>query len=1013
MIGMTVFDHQVPAFPETEVHALLRRDFGLTGALTPLVSERDQNFRVTTDAGEYVLKIGNAREDEPLVLLQEAVLEHLASVAPALGVPRVIRALNGHAQVRWDHDGSHHLVRLLSYLPGRLYSSIDTSPAVLQSLGECVGRLSRALQGFGHPAAHRPGFLWSLDEVQALEPWVCDISDPAHQAMVRRHVARYHSRVLPRLATLRGAAVHQDLNDNNLLVDEQGTTVIGMIDFGDLTFGRQVNELAVVLAYALMDVDDLAASAAEVIAGYVSEFPLEADELEVLFDLVAMRLVGSVCISSHRAIQFPDNAYLRVSQASAFRLLDRLDRCNPALLAAVARHAAGLPAVGTHDAVVRWLTVDAPEACSLFDFDLQRAGRMVVALVEGAPGMEHGTDPAAYWDWLMARMAAAGATVAIGNYGEVRDVYTTAQFRGPMCDESRSQHLGLDLFVPAGTPLHAPYAGTVVSVVDNAMPLDYGPTVILEHWAGDGGPVFYTLYGHLARESLDLLTVGERVEAGQRIGAIGADDVNGGWAPHLHFQLITDLLGLAGNFPGAGHPSLWPVWRQIAPDPNLVLKLAPESFAVDASPPPELLARRDAVIGPSLSTSYRHKLKMVRGRGTWLYDHTGRAYLDCVNNICHVGHAHPHVVDALSRQAAVLNTNTRYLHDTLVEYAERLGRTFPDPLSVVYMVCSGSEANELALRMARTVTGRRDVITLDWGYHGHTSALIEVSPYKFKRAGGSGQVAHVQVATLPDPYRGPFRGTGHASALSYADSIDQCIAAIEARNGAGSGPAAFIAEAMSGCGGQVVYPAGYLGEAARRVRRTGGLVIVDEVQTGFGRAGSHFWAHELQDVVPDIVTIGKPIGNGHPMAAVITTPAIAKAFTNGMEFFSSFGGNPVSAAVGMAVLDVIEQEELQQHALDTGEYLIGRLRQLAERHPLIGDVRGAGLFVGVDLVSDRESRMPATAEAGRVINAMREAGVLLSTDGPADNVLKIKPPMVFGRAEADLLVGTLDLVLEG
>jgi len=1009
MTGTTVFDHPKPRFSETEVQALLRRDFGLEGALTPLVSERDQNFRVASDAGTFVLKIGNAREDEQIILLQEAVLDHVAFVAPSLGVPRVIRTACGAPHLRWEHEGSQHLVRLLSYLPGQLYSPVASSPALRRSLGACAGRLSRALQGFGHPAAHRTGFIWNLDEVSALEPWVADIVDPMHRAVVERHFARYRSRVLPHLARLRGAVVHQDLNDNNLLVNEQGTAVTGMIDFGDLTFGRQVNELAVVVAYTLMDAGDLAASATDVIAGYVSEFPLQAEELDVLFDLAAMRLAGSVCISSHRVTRFPDNAYLSISQVSALRLLERLDQCHPALLAAVARHAAGRPAVDEHEAIMRWLEDEAPEAHPLFDFDLQRAGRMVVSLVDGAPGMEHGADPDAYGHWLTDQMADVGATMAIGNYGERRDVYTTAQFRDPMCAEPRSQHLGLDLFVPAGTPLHAPYAGTVVSVVDNAVPRDYGPTVILEHRAGAGGPLFYTLYGHLARESLDRFVPGDRVAAGQRIGSIGSAAVNGGWAPHLHFQIITDLLGLVGNFPGVGHPSLWPVWRQIAPDPNLVLGLAPESFTVDPAPPAALLGRRERVIGPSLSTSYRHKLKMVRGEGTWLFDHTGRGYLDCVNNICHVGHAHPHVVEALSRQAAILNTNTRYLHDTLIEYAERLGGTFPDPLSVVYMVCSGSEANELALRMARTVTGQRDVITLDWGYHGHTAACIEVSPYKFNRAGGQGRAAHVQVATLPDPYRGRWRGTGAAAAHSYADAIDDCLAAIEARTGGGA--AAFIAEAISGCGGQVMYPEGYLGEAACRVRDVGGLMIVDEVQTGFGRVGSHFWAHELQDVVPDIVTIGKPIGNGHPMAAVITTPAIAAAFANGMEFFSSFGGNPVSAAVGMAVLDVIEDEGLQARAWLTGDYLIGRLRDLADRHEVIGDVRGAGLFLGVDLVRDRTTRTPATDEARRVVNAMREAGILLSTDGPADNVIKIKPPMAFGVAEADLLVEGLDAVL--
>jgi 4-aminobutyrate aminotransferase-like enzyme len=484
------------------------------------------------------------------------------------------------------------------------------------------------------------------------------------------------------------------------------------------------------------------------------------------------------------------------------------------------------------------------------------------------------------------------------------------------------------------------------------------------------------------------------------VAYIGDHTVNGGWAPHVHVQIITDLmadpeLGPDGNFEGAGEPSRMDVWRSIAPDANLLLRLAPETFDDHAADAPTALApRRRADLGPSLSISYRRPLSIVRGEGAWLIDHTGRAYLDAVNNVAHVGHAHPHVVEAIARQAAVLNTNTRYLHRTILDYAERLASLFPDPLRVVYLTNSGSEANELALRIAGTATGRRDVIAVDWGYHGNTQACVDISAYKFNRKGGAGKPDHTHLAELPDPYRGRFGADGPAYAAGIADLPPS---------------AAFIAESISGCGGQVVFPEGYLAAAYAHARANGALCIADEVQVGFGRVGSHMWAFETQGVVPDIVTLGKPIGNGHPLGAVITTPELAAAFANGMEWFNTFGGNPVSCAAGMAVLDVIEQEGLQANALKSGNHLLARLREL--QHPSIGDVRGLGLYIGVDLVTDTHSKSPATELASDVANAMRDLGVLISTDGPADNVLKIKPPIVFDVTHADVLVDALSRVL--
>ena len=423
----------------------------------------------------------------------------------------------------------------------------------------------------------------------------------------------------------------------------------------------------------------------------------------------------------------------------------------------------------------------------------------------------------------------------------------------------------------------------------------------------------------------------------------------------------------------------------------------------------QIIDFRQRHLGKSLSLSYREPLKIVRGRGAWLYDEQGRGYLDMVNNVCHVGHCHPRVVAAGQQQMARLNTNTRYLHDNLVNYADRLLATFPDPLSVCFFVNSGSEANELAMRLARTYTGSKELLVVDGAYHGNTSACIDASPYKFDGPGGQGAPDHVHKVMLPDPYRGAYPGGDAASGEAYARDVG---VAIERLRQQGKAPGAFICESLQGVAGQIIMPDGYLAAVYPQVRAAGGVCIADEVQVGFGRVGSHMWAFETQQVVPDIVTLGKPIGNGHPMAAVVTTAAIADAFVTGMEYFNTFGGNPVSCAIGLAVLETIEQEGLRQNALETGHYLREQLGQLQQQFPLIGDVRGLGLFVGVELVLDRSKKTPATEQTAWLIEFMKAEGILLSSEGPFYNILKIKPPIVFGPAEADRFLDTLRRGLE-
>jgi 4-aminobutyrate aminotransferase-like enzyme len=395
----------------------------------------------------------------------------------------------------------------------------------------------------------------------------------------------------------------------------------------------------------------------------------------------------------------------------------------------------------------------------------------------------------------------------------------------------------------------------------------------------------------------------------------------------------------------------------------------------------------------------------------YLYDTSGRRYLDTVNNVPHVGHQHPRVLEAAMGQIGILNTNTRYLHEDIVIYAEELLATFPPELSVVYFVNSGSEANELALRMVEEGTGQKDMVAVEVGYHGNTTGCVGVSSYKFDGKGGKGAPLHTQVVPIPDVYRGLYRSVDHSEELigeKYAAHVAEAVKKIESQ---GRSVGGFICESILSCGGQVVLPSGYLKEAYKHVRSAGGLCIADEVQVGFGRVGDTFWGFELQDVIPDIVTLGKPMGNGHPLAAVVTTRAVADTFANGMEYFNTFGGNPVSCAIGREVLNVIKDENLQTHALSTGNYLLKGFRELQSRFPRIGDVRGHGLFLGFELVEDLSTIEPATERAGYLTNRMRERSILMSIDGPYNNVLKIKPPMCFNETDADFLLENLDKVL--
>ncbi len=993
--------------------------WGIAAEARELASDRDRNFHLKGVEGEWVLKVANSRTRPSVLETECRVLESLRERI-VLRVPRPVRSRTGQLVETISADGEQYPVRVVGYLPGALLADVHPRPAAfLHALGAGLGQLDLALieldlSGFeGELDTDHP---WDLAHAErTITRHVEEVGDRERRRRLERILSRVRERVDPALRHLPRSRIHNDANDHNVLVrvDALGCVELtGLIDFGDMVESATLGELAVAMAYLFLGESHPLDLAGPLVAGYHSQRTLGESELELLYDLVIARLGLSVAMAAHQSRLEPDNPYLRVSEARAWDTLERLESLPSALATATFRHACGLEPVPVATRLRAWqderagtfvsllaggawspvridLTPDSPLTADLgLPIDQGRLAERVEETLSGSPSR----------------------AVGIGAWDEARLLYVGDQFKGE--GEPRTIHLGVDLFAPAGTPVLAPLDGEVVSLADNAAAFDYGPTVILRHTLADSEGSFeaFTLYGHLSRETLESLVVGQRVAAGEVLARLGAIEVNGGWAPHLHFQWITDRLGLEGNFPGVAAPRAREIWHSISPDPSAVLGVDCRAERREAS---VLGERRQRMLGPNLSLSYSEPLVIVRGYGARLYDANAQSYLDLVNNVAHVGHAHPRVVEAAARQARILETNTRYLSPVRLRYVERLLATFPEPLSVCYLVCTGSEANDLALRLARASTGRESVITLEGAYHGHTRALIDVSPYKHDGPGGGGTPPGVFKVPLPDLYRGRHRRglDGLTESKATECYVDAVARAVEDAAGESCPVAAFLAESLPGCGGQIELPEGYLEGCYETVRRGGGVCIADEVQVGFGRVGTAWWAFELQGVVPDIVTLGKPIGNGHPMAAVITTREIADAFDNGMEYFNTFGGNPVSCAVGEAVLDVVESEGLRDNARRLGERLKRGLREIGESHPTIGDVRGQGLFLGIELVRSKTSREPAPEAASYLVESMKRRGFLLSSDGPDHNVIKIKPPLVIDEADVDALLNALESVL--
>ncbi len=777
--------------PLKEIDNFLLENYGIQVKIKPLPGYEDLNFILSHEGIKSILKISADLGSKEIIMAQIRTLEHLKDI-PEIGsyIPEVIPGIDGNKLYYWEINGQTVLVRQLTFLDGNFLGESELPISFYSSLGVFIGQLDKELLKCDEQVFRLRNLEWDLFRFLESENLTKHISDPYNRTLVEFYFMRFREVVIPLYPQLRKSLIHNDINDWNILIRQN--MVAGLIDFGDMVFTATIHELAIALAYSLMNQDDPLRTAIEIIRGYNSNLPLAREELSILYYLVAARLCTTVVMAAKKESEQAGNNYYQISARPAWALLHHWIKISP-----------------------------------------------VKALLS-----------------------------------------------------------------------------------------------------------FYKACG---QDATDFLTDKQK-----------------------------------------------------------------------------MVDERNSCLPSCLSVSYTEPIRMIGSALQYMYDDEGHTYLDGVNNIPHVGHCHPRVVAAGQKQMSRLNTNTRYLYDSLNEYARRLLDKFPDPLNKIIFVNSGSAATDLAIRLAQTHTGRKEFIVLDHAYHGNNQTAIGLSPYKFNSRGGSGKPDNVHIAPIPDTYRGRYRLEGKRDGTSGGEGLESHVVGkkyseevfriLSDNNGLNSNLAGFIAESIPGCGGQIILPENYLREVYAVVRKSGGVCIADEVQTGFGRVGKTFWGFELYDVIPDIVILGKPMGNGHPIGAVVFRDKISASFENGLEFFSSFGGNPVSCEIGLAVLDAIEKDGLQENARKVGDYLITGLLKIQQEdsrrsRPVIGDIRGTGLFIGIELVKNLVDREPYPEMATWLVNEMKRKEILLSADGPWENVIKFKPPLCFTMDNAKELLGKLKAAL--
>lgn len=960
-----------PDVSAEEASALAETHWGIRGEVTELGSMQDRNFRLAVpDGGAFVLRIANGEVQPEALTMELAAMRHLGERLGGVLLPEPVVAMNGEEII----SARGYLVRMMTWIPGATLGSLaHLTEDLLHRLGQLAGRCTRGLEDFEHPAAHRFS-QWdtrvALDVLAELE------TRPS--AVASHAVERGLEPLAGMLGRLTGElpcqVVHSDLILSNLVTGrgpDGGHGIAGLIDFGDIVNTWRICDVASSAVDAIAcNVDDPLATALSVLGGYRSQVEMNEAEVNAFWPVVLARAALCTALCDQQALETPDNSHAVTAAEEQWRALEAALSVRPALARAAARSACGLEPVKGHRDLARRLAAGGPapilaglDSGQLVPVDL---GISSERLVDGYWGEPKGIAKAVKVEG-----------VAAGRWAEVRLPHAGE----PAAEEPEALHLGVDLFTDSGTEVLAPLTGRAVDVGERELTL----ACLIA-----GAEIYLRLAG--LRPALEL---GTAVARGEVVGVVAPD---GAILPsHLHVQVATDP-----HLPGLGRAREREAWLALCPDPSPLLGVdAAAPLTLDASAKRD---RRARVIAAAQRLHYRVPLEMVRGWRDRMYDARGRPYLDAVNNVATIGHSHPSVTEAARRQFRLLNTNSRFLYDAMTEYAERISALLPEPLDTVFIVNSGSEALDLATQLACAFTGRRDLAVLPGAYHGWTEALFQActDPHD-KPAWRETIPSYVHVVEQPDPYRGQH---GDDSA-AYIASVQQACTDAELHGGL----AAFLSEALLGNQGAIVPPPGYLAGAYDVVRAAGGLCIADEVQVGYARTGSTFWAFEHEGVVPDIVAAAKATGNGHPIGVVVCRREIADAFARQASFFSSTGGGPVSCRIGLAVLDVIRDEGLQNNAARVGSHLKQRIEGLAESHELIGAINGRGLYLGIDLVRDRSSREPAADQASVVCERMRELGVIVQPFGDANNVLKVKPPLCIGVPGADYFISALGRAL--
>ncbi|WP_323150600.1 aminotransferase [Pseudomonas glycinae] len=953
-----------PQVSVEQARHLLAQHYGLNGTLQALGSQQDLNYRIDSERGRFVLKI--CRGDYALVELQaqHAGLKYLAEKG-GVKVPRVMAATNGADLLTLDVGGESVHVRLLDYIDGQPLTALDhLGHEVVAGFGRLCGEMDLALVGFDHPGLERT-LQWDARHASALiEHLLPVIEDERQRTLIAEVAEQARLRLQPLVEKLPVQAIHMDITDDNVVWQRDARRhwqLQGVIDFGDLVRTWRITDLSVTCAALLHHAAGDPFVILPAVQAYHAVNPLQHEELLALWPLIVARAAVLVLSGEQQVSIDPGNTYSRDNLTHEWEIFRVATSVPLALMEAAILTAVGqtLPDIDSEGF--------APLLPGLVgrEFALIDLGVLSAHFEAGnweQPGI----------DQRLLSEAAAIHGLAASRYGQ----YRLSRTRPDSADEPETFPLHVELHVPKGSAVEAPFAGVLHLSADGALRLD-GPQLSLRLLG-----VKASLHG------------GAALVKGQVLGSVDGP---------LIVQLIR---GAQLEAPLFCTPTRAAAWQALSPSPAALLGLA-----CDAEPELDtatLLARRDASFARTQKHYYVDPPRIERGWRNHLIDMQGRSYLDMLNNVAVLGHGHPRMAAVASRQWSLLNTNSRFNYAAVAEFSERLLKLAPEGMDRVFLVNSGSEANDLAIRLAWAASGGRDMISVLEAYHGWTVGADAVSTSIADNPKAlSSRPDWVHAVTAPNTYRGEFRGAD--SAPDYVRSVEQHLAKLDEQKRQLAG---FICEPVYGNAGGISLPPGYLKKVYEMVRARGGVCIADEVQVGYGRMGHFFWGFEEQGVVPDIITMAKGMGNGQPLGAVITRREIAEALEAEGYFFSSAGGSPVSCQIGMAVLDVMEEEKLWENAQVVGAHFKARLEALIDQYPLVGAVHGSGFYLGVELIRNRATLEPATEETTLLCDRLRELGIFMQPTGDYLNVLKIKPPMVTSRQSVDFFVDMLAKVLE-